>query len=74
MSKSKLLEEGNPISSRTHDVVVSSPSLEAKCKSSLERNQYSISSRQLVLDDHMMENLLGADYALDDIREAIVVQ
>jgi hypothetical protein len=47
MSKHRLSEEGNPISSGIDVVVVSPPSPEAKRKSSLEINPSSISSRQL---------------------------
>jgi hypothetical protein len=36
---------------------------------SLETNQCSISSRQLVVYDHMMEDFLGDDYTMDAIRE-----
>jgi hypothetical protein len=51
MSKHRISEEGNTISSGIDAIIVSPPSLEEKRKSSLERNPYSISSRQLVLDD-----------------------
>jgi hypothetical protein len=74
MSKRRLSEEGNPISSGIDVAIVSPPSPEEKCKSSLERNPSSISSRQLVVDDQMMEDLLGADYTMDEIREATGVQ
>jgi hypothetical protein len=38
MSKCRLLEEGNQISSRIDSAIVSPPSQEAKFKSSLKRN------------------------------------
>jgi hypothetical protein len=55
-------------------VVVSPPSPKAKSKSSVETNPSSISSRQLVLDDQMMEDFLGDDYTMDEIREENGVQ
>jgi hypothetical protein len=69
MSKHRLSEEGNPISSRIDVIVVSPPSPQEKCRSSVETNPCSISSRQLVVDDQMMEDFLGADYTMDEIRE-----
>jgi hypothetical protein len=74
MSKRRLSEEGNPISSVVDVVVVSPPSPQAKCMSSLDTNSCNISSRQLVVDDQMMEDLLGADYTMDEIREATGAQ
>jgi hypothetical protein len=74
MSKRRLSEEGNPISSGIDVAIVSPPSPEEKHKSSLERNPNNISSRQLFVDDQMMEDLLGADYTMDEIREATGVQ
>jgi hypothetical protein len=73
ISKRRILEEGNLISSGIDVSIVSPPSPEAKNKSSLERNPASISSRR-VLDDQMMEDLLGADYTVDEIRETNGVQ
>jgi hypothetical protein len=42
--------------------------------SSVETKPCSISSRQLVLDDQIMEDFIGADYTMDEIREAIGAQ
>jgi hypothetical protein len=74
MPKRRLLEEGNPISSGIDVAIISPPSPKEKRKSSLERNSSSISSRNLLLDDQMMEDFLGVDYTMDEIREAIDVQ
>jgi hypothetical protein len=73
MSKCRLSEEGNPICSEIDNNIISPLSLEEKHKSSLERNSSSISSRKIVLDDQMIEDLLGVDYTMDEIREAIGV-
>jgi hypothetical protein len=43
MSKCRLLEEGNPISRGIDVVIVSPPSPQAKCKSSLQKNTNNIS-------------------------------
>ena len=69
MSKSRLSEEGNPISSRIDDVVVSPPSPQAKWRSSINTNPSNISSRKHVVDDQMMEYFLGVDYTMDETRE-----
>jgi hypothetical protein len=74
MSNCKLSKEGNPFSSGIDVIVVSPPSPETKNKRSLKRNPYNISSIQLVVDDQMMEDLLGVDYTMDEIREATSVQ
>jgi hypothetical protein len=74
MSKCRLSHEGNPISSTINVANVSPPSPEAKHKSSLERNPNNISSRQFFVDEQMMEDLLGVDYTMDEIREATRVQ
>jgi hypothetical protein len=74
MSKLILLEEGNLISSVLDVVFFSRPSLEAKHKISLESNSSSISSIQLVLDDHMMKDLLGVIYTMGEIIEETGVQ
>jgi hypothetical protein len=69
MSKHRLSKEVNPISTRIHVVVVSPPSPQEKRRILVETNPCSISSIQLVVDDHMMEYLLGDDYIMDEIRE-----
>jgi hypothetical protein len=69
MSKHKLTEEGNLISRGIDFVVVSPPSPQEKRRSLVETNTINISSRQVVVDDHMMEDLFGADYTMDEIRE-----
>jgi hypothetical protein len=74
MSKHRILEEGNPISSGIDVVVVSPPSPQAKHRSLVETNPSNISSRQLVMDDQMMEDFLGVDYTMDEIREETGVQ
>jgi len=74
ISKLILLKEGNPISSGLDVVFFSRPSLEKTDKSSLERNPSSISSIQLVLDDHMMKDLLWVIYTMYEIREETGVQ
>jgi hypothetical protein len=82
MSKHRILEEGSPISSRIHVIVVSQPSPQEKCESLVETyvvQTYivpliSISSRKFVLYDQMMEDFLGYDYTMDEIREAIGAQ
>jgi hypothetical protein len=74
MSKRRISHQGNPISSRIDATIVSPPSLEAKRKSSLEINPNNISSRQNFVDDQMMEDFLGANYTMDEIREATSVQ
>jgi hypothetical protein len=71
MSKRRLSEEGNPISSRINAIVVSPPSPQEKRRSSVETNPISNSLRQVVVYDQMMEYFLGDDYAMDEIREAI---
>ena len=40
----------------------------------VETNPSSISSRKIIVDDQMMEDLLGDNYTMDEIREAIGVQ
>jgi hypothetical protein len=42
--------------------------------SSVETNPSSISSRKIIVDDQIMEDLLGDNYTMDEIREAIGVQ
>jgi hypothetical protein len=68
MSKHMLSKEANPISSRIDVIFVSPPSPQAKWRSSVDTNPSNISSRQLFVDDQMMEDLLGADYTMDEIR------
>ena len=67
-SKHRLLEEGNPISSEIDAIVVFPLSPQEKRRSSIETNIISISSIQLVVDDHMMEDFLGDNYTMDEIR------
>ena len=74
MSKCRLSEEANPISSRVDVFVVSTPSPQENNMISVETNPSNISSRQIVVDDQMMEDFLGADYTMDEIREATGVQ
>jgi hypothetical protein len=74
MSKRRLSEEGNPISSGIDAAIVSPPSPKANRKSSIKINPSNISSRQHFLDDQMMEDLFGVDYTMDDIREATGLQ
>ena len=74
MSKHRLLEQGNPISSGLDVAIISPPSPEEKCKSTLERNPNNMSLRKLFVEDQMMEDLIGADYTMDEIREATSVQ
>jgi hypothetical protein len=77
MSKRNISEEGNPISSGIDFVVVSPPSPYEKHTSLVETNlvqisivpSITISSRQVVVDDQMMEYFLGANYTMDEIRE-----
>jgi hypothetical protein len=40
----------------------------------VETNPSSISSRQIVVNDQMMEDFLGVDYTMDEIREETGVQ
>jgi hypothetical protein len=68
MSKCRFSEEGNRISSRIDVIVVSPPKPQAMRRISVETNLISISSRKIVVDDQMMEDLLGADYTMDEIR------
>jgi hypothetical protein len=72
--KSILSHLGNPISSAIDVVNVSPPSPEENRKSSLEINPNNISSRQLFVDEQMMDDWIGADYTMDEIREATGVQ
>jgi hypothetical protein len=65
---------GNPISNIIDVAIVYPPSPEENHKSSLKRNPSSISSRIIVVDDQMIEDLLGADYTMDEIREETDVQ
>ena len=74
MSKCRLSEEGNPISSGIDATIVSPPSPKAKRKSSLEINPKNISSRIFFVDDQIMEDFLGYDYTMDVIIEAIGAQ
>jgi len=74
MSKCRLSEERKPISSGIDVGVVSPPSPQEKHNSSVETNASNISSRQLVVDDQMMEDLHGDDYTMNEIREATGVQ
>jgi len=74
MSKCRLSHERNPISSAIQVDNISPPSPEEKCKSSLERNPNNISSRKHFFDEKMVEDLLGADYTMDEIREETGVQ
>jgi hypothetical protein len=74
MSKNRLSHEGNPISRAIYAANVSPPSPEEKHKSSLEINPNNISLRKLFVDEHMMEDFLGADFTMDEIREATGVQ
>jgi hypothetical protein len=62
------LRRGKSIYSIIYVIVVSPPSPESKRKSSLERNPSGISSRQIVVDHLMMENFLGTDYTIDEIK------
>ena len=74
MLKRRLSKEGNIISSGINVDVVSPPSPQAKHMSSIETNPSSISSRKIIVDDQIMEDLLGDNYTMDEIREAIGVQ
>jgi hypothetical protein len=67
-SKRRISEEGNPISSGIDAIVFFPPSPQEKRSSSIETNLISISSIQLVVDDHMMEDFLGDNYTMDEIR------
>jgi len=71
MSKRRILEEGNPVYRGIDAIVVSPPSPQAKHRSLVETNPNSISSRQHVVDYHMMEYFLGVYYTMDEIRETI---
>jgi hypothetical protein len=73
MSKHRISEESNTISNRIDVIVVSPPSPQEKHKSLVETNPSSISSRHLVVDDYMMDDFLGYDYTMDEIREEIGV-
>jgi hypothetical protein len=74
MSKRRILEEGNPISSGIDANAISPPSPQKKRKSLVDTNPSNISSRKLFVGDQMMEDLLGANYTMDEIRESTGVQ
>jgi hypothetical protein len=69
MSKHRLSHVGNPISIKIDVTNVSPPSTKAKNNISLESYPNNISSRQLFVDEQMMEDLLGVDYTIDEFRE-----
>jgi len=82
MSKCRLSAKGNPISSGIDVIVFSPPSTQTMHKISIETNPIqnsiappiTISSREVVLDDHMMMYLIGDDYTTHAIREATCAQ
>jgi hypothetical protein len=73
MSKHSLSKEGNPISNGIDGIVVSPPSPQENHKSVVETNPVhnsivppiNISSIQVVVDDQMIKDLLGANYTMD---------
>jgi hypothetical protein len=77
MEKHILLVDTNPNSSTLDAIVVSPPSPQAKCSILVESNlvmtssepPMTISSRQVVVDEKVMMDLLGVYYTMDEIRE-----
>jgi hypothetical protein len=46
----------------------------SKAKEFSREKSNNISSRHFFVDDHMMEDFVGNDYTMDEIREGVVVQ